>query len=101
MAHQLKLERNGNEIGRSHRMQRAERMVGSLARSVALIATAWMAVGCASSWPKDVNVSLDPSLNNGGAWKQVKVHLIGTSDAAKIRDLKKMSMSDYWQPDGR
>ena len=74
---------------------RGARWVGAIFLAAVMVG----AGGCASSWPKDVTVRLDPSAQEGGAVPSVDVHLVGVR-RAELAKYKSMSVNEYWSPSG-
>ena len=72
---------------------------GTLVKAFFLAATITSAVGCSSSWPKDMNVRLDTGAQDPGGVPSVAVHLIGVRKG-EVANYKKMSVSEYWSPGG-
>src|SRR5688500_13577905 len=72
-------------------------LVGRLVTGWFLAAAALSAGGC-STWPKDVNVRLDESMQPAGG-NSVDVHLVAVP-RSKVKQFREMPMTDYWSPDG-
>src|SRR4051812_32316826 len=62
------------------------------------VGAALMAGGC-GTWPKDLNVRLDPGTQEAGMYPSVDVHLIGVR-RSELQRLKKLSVNEYWSPGG-
>ena len=75
----------------------AIRSVVVVVRALA-VGAALMAGGC-GTWPKDLNVRLDPGTQEAGMYPSVDVHLIGVR-RSELQRLKKLSVNEYWSPGG-
>jgi len=71
---------------------------GVFGRVVGFASAMLVCAGC-GSWPKNVVVREDKSLNDGGTWAVVEVHLIGVNKVELPR-WQNLSVSEYWSPSG-
>jgi hypothetical protein len=78
--------------------RRMKALNGVFGRMIGIVFVAVVCAGC-GSWPKDIIVREDKSLNDGGTWAVVEVHLIGVSKVDLPR-WQGQSVSDYWSPGG-